>query len=1383
MTATLVRPAETTREDVRRARVHGVRRLAASLLLVAFAFVQQPGYLVPDTKFDLLVDPARFLGDSWQLWDPTGASGQLRNQAYGYLFPMGPFFLLGDLLQIPAWMVQRGWWALVMVVAFNGFCLLATRLGIGTPTTQLIAGLAYALSPRLVGAIGAISIEVWPLALAPWVLVPLVRGSARGSPRTAAARSGLAVLCVGGVNAVATIAVLPLAAWWLITRTAGTRRRQLLMWWTACVGLATFWWLVPLLLLGRYSPPFLDWIEGASVTTGLASPGNALRGTSHWIAYLAGSAGPQWPAGFALVHEPALVLATGLVAALGLAGLCWPRLPHRAFLLGGLVMGLALVTFGHVGAADGPFAAGARGLLDGPLAAFRNTHKFDPVVRIPLMLGLAHFLSVVRFRPVQQLPGAPYAARALALVAIAAAAAPAVAGVLPQPGAFRAIPQHWRATAAWLDQQPGTGRTLVVPGSASASFVWGTPRDDPMQMLSHRPWTVRDHVPLGSAGNTRMLNTVETAITSGQGSTGLAPFLARSGIGFVVVRNDLNWRATGAPQPVVVHQALARSAGMSLARSFGPVVGGLALTGSYVEGGLDLPFRAVEVWRVAPYRAQAELWSTEGSLRVSGGPESVLALAERGWATNRPIVLSGDDQAGGLRATASVVTDTFRRRENNFAAVRGGTSATLTADAPFDASRQVHDYLPFDPQGHQAVAVYEGARRLSASSSGSDAGAVRERGPDRQPYAAFDGDPETAWRSGAFRGAVGQWLQVDFTDRQAPGSVLMTVPDEPGVAVVSRVRVTTARGSLDTEVGPAGEPSVLPVPAGTTGWLRVTVLATAAEDQLAAGISELAVPGLSVRRDVLLPADQRTAAPQAVVVDVPSGRREACVFAGDRPLCTPRLAQPGEESDIRRIVITPEIRDLRVSGIAWPRPGPALDRLLEPLGDAIHARASSVQVDHPAGRPQSAVDRDLGSGWVAAGDDKQPTLTLTWPAAREVAVVQLLVDPALAASRPRQVVVRAAGREQVVTVDNEGYLRFDPVRTDQLELVFGPADRRDEIGPLGGRNALPVGVSEVRIPAVDALRRGPDPGAPVTIPCGFAPTVLVDGSPSLTEATGTVREVLQLRPLVLKACAGGTIDLAAGTHRIEMSPTAELRPGSVTLDPGIARAERVAAPVVRRWQAESRVVDVPPATGERVLVVHENANAGWSAQLGGRQLRSVRIDGWQQGWVVPAGASGSVSLTFGPATPYRAGLVLGAALAALLLVLALVQPRAPSPLNPVLETRRLRLISATAGVLLVAACGLTALAGLALGAVLATMVRRGGRQLPALVAGVSAFAAAGLVALAPWPDARSLEWPVQALTVLGVCIAVVAGWFSGPGSSGAGSAVPGSSSLPQQSRR
>ena len=161
-------PEESRERPGRPARWAAALRARWQLLLVCAGFLvlsllQAPGKILGDTKFDLVVDPLAFLGRALTLWEPEGAAGQIQNQAYGYFFPMGPFFALGQLAGLPAWIVQRLWFAALMSVAFLGVVVLARRLRIGTPgTVALVAGIAYALSPRMVTELGAISVETDP---------------------------------------------------------------------------------------------------------------------------------------------------------------------------------------------------------------------------------------------------------------------------------------------------------------------------------------------------------------------------------------------------------------------------------------------------------------------------------------------------------------------------------------------------------------------------------------------------------------------------------------------------------------------------------------------------------------------------------------------------------------------------------------------------------------------------------------------------------------------------------------------------------------------------------------------------------------------------------------------------------------------------------------------------------------------------------------------------------------------------------------------------------------------------------------------------------------------------------------------------------------------
>ena len=1329
------------------------RLLAGCAVLLGLAMTQAPGLLVPDTKLDLVVAPWEFLLRAVHLWDSEGAFGQLQNQAYGYLWPMGPFFVLGDLVGAPGWLVQRLWIALVMAVAFLGAAVVSRRLGVRSDLACLLAGFAYALSPRMLTTLGPISIEAWPSALAPWVLLPLIVGAERGSPRRAAAWSALAVAMVGGVNAAATSAVLPLGVVWLLTREPGARRRSMMLWWPVFTVLGTLWWLVPLFVLGAYSPPFLDYIESAANTTFPTTLFDALRGTSNWVPFVDGTS----RAGNDLIRLSYLAMNSALVLVLGLVGLTLRRNPHRGFLLGGVAVGAFLVTMGHTGNVQGWFAPQLQDLLDGPLAPLRNVHKFDPIIRLPLVIGLAFCVHEIseRLRGARAAGGTrgermTYQAwAAIAVVAVVGAALPAMTGRIAPASAYTDVPRYWFDAAEWLGEQDDPGVALLVPGSSFGSYVWGAPRDEPFQAIAVSPWAVRNAIPLAPAGNIRMLDAIENRLVQGKGSAGLATYLRRAGVSHLVMRNDLA-RGADIPDPVLVHQAIADSPGIELAAEFGPPIGGAAriegdLGKAMVNGGWQSEYAAIEVFAVTPVPPRTV--TTAGDTVVVGGPEDLLDLADLGVLDDAPVRLAADapDPEPG---TSVVLTDGLRAVERNFGRLHDSSSATLTEDEQATFSKSARDYLLPDADRWSTYARITGAESIRASSSQSDANAPGAVQPGALPYAALDGDPTTAWQAGALT-AGGRWWELDLGEPRQLGQVSITVSGDGN----EELQVVTDDWESPPLAFRPNDTRRVTVPAAT-GTLRVQDLSGRDDNRL--GITEITSDALEVRRELVLPDLPDGVTPDAVVVRRLADARNGCAVVEDDVRCLQGEGVPGEEdSDLHRSFSLPASGEWPLRIRVSPRPGAAFDRVAL-IDQPIGITASSVGNDDQRSGPVAAIDGDPHTTWTASLGEIEPELQLRWLGEQTVSGLALNVGQEVAARAPLSLRLTWPGGSRLVELNQSGSARFAPVRTDRLTVHVVEAEPASDLRFDGSTRFVPVGISELLVTGL--------PFVPVALPdteietaCGVGPELVVNGTAVQTRVVGSPADMVAGLGADALPCGSPTASLRQGDNTVAGLASDAFVVDSIVLGattPVRAGAVDSGAPSPVRLQASPR--DAGP------LVTHQNVNRGWEAEQSGAELSPSVYDGWRQAWATRNDRP--VEAHFAPDLVYRAGLLSGLAGVLALLVIALRRPRRAGVAAPSLGPRRASGVwpaaaALAAGALLAGPSGLvTAAVSLCLGLVLHRRAPQvGGVWVAALLvpAGAAYF-------VRPWGSgsgwAGHLAWP-QLLVLAAFCVA--AGWVAG----------------------
>jgi arabinofuranan 3-O-arabinosyltransferase len=1316
--------------------VRGVRpRLAAALLLVwAVAWSVPAGRISEDTKNDLYVAPWQLLARATHLWDPQVTWGVLQNQGYGYLFPMGPFFgLVGEVL--PVWVAQRLWWSLLLTVGLLATHALLVALRVGGPTARVLGALAYTLSPRVLSTIGGLSSEALPVLLAPAILLPVVLASqGRVGPRRAAALSGLAVLCCGGVNATATILAAVPAGLWLVTRHRWWRSRTT-WWWSAAMLAASAWWLGPLVVLGRYSPPFLDWIERSADVVREIDLLDVARGTTHWLEFVVTSGGEWWPAGYAVATGPLLVVATSLAAGAALAGLALRGLPERRFLLATLAVGVFALSVAHIGPVSSPLAPTAQALLDGPLVAFRNIHKADPLVRLPLAVGLAHAVD----RLARAIAGRRLAVQAPAWGAVAlvvlVAVSPGLSGAIAPHGTFSDMARQWKEAGAWLSDRAGDGRALVVPAASFGEYEWGRTIDEPIRPLSSAGYAVRDAVPLTPAGTIRVLDAVEQRLQTGRDVGGAVDVLRRTGVRYLVLRNDLDTATAGQPSVAYARSAIRSTPGIGLAKGFG-------LTRIDASGERVFPVEVYDLGGAAPLAVTEPVADV---VAVSGGPEDLLGVADAG--RGGLAVLDGD-RVSGVDPGQRVVTDGYRARERWFGATRGrDTSSTLATDE----LAGTRDYRPWDDLTEHSVTAFTGIAGVGASSSLATDLTLAGLRPADRPAAVLDGDPTTAWVT-QFDPAPSLTVRLDRTrpERTVRVRVLTDRDRHPGLGVPTRLAVRTDAGEVRAEV-PASGLAEVALPDGPTDSVAVEVLDTDKGDpaSVLTGLVSVDLPDVSVTEWVVGPS--RRAEPAGTVLlsgGLPGS--DACVHPEDDVVCFgdggrdpeggPVLsrrftAQGGGQYDATGTLDVSRWVDT-VPGLAAPGVGVAV---------------SSSRTTAVAARPDAVVDGDERTAWSPAPEDTSPTLTVTLDEPADVQAVTLSARRGWMGRYRPFVRVRLDDREQLVRASADGRLDVQGNRVRTIAVTMLPLPGLKRLA------AAALELEELTLAGHDL----PRPAGRVTRPCGAGPELEVDGRRIPTRLDGPRSALWGQGDLVWVACAPAL--LAPGpTHDVVVRGDEAFRPATARLQsPGVGAQPSGSLLTTVPLTTESPThLTGPVASGpQRLLALARNSNVGWEATLDGVPLAPVVVDGFRQGFVLPASGSGTLDVTFAPDAPYRLALAAGFVLALLLLVAAGVPDRArrvdrPAG-DPAGAARPVLVATGTIGFALVVAGPWAALtAGLVL---VALRLRRTDADGPVALAVVALVGAAGLLVAVTSSAGRTQPWVEAAVTLAVIAAGVLAG--------------------------
>ena len=1118
-------------------------------------FFNDPGRVAADTKAYLYLDPFRLLERAAYMWQPELAFGTVTHQNIGYLWPVGPFFALGDLLSMPDWVVQRLWLGSIILAAGLG-----VRWFLKTLTWKggavLVASLSYMLSPYLLNYIDRHSVILLPWAGLPWLMALTIR-SLRTPGWRHPALFGLVTLTIGGVNASSLLLVGLGPFIWLLwsaldkSATWKEVRKTALKIGTAFIATGV-WWMAALSIQAQYGLPTLRLTENYRVVSDAATAPELFRGLGYWYFYGQGRVG-AWIEPSTLYTRWALPLSFALPL-LALLVSAFVKFRYRGHLLALMFISMLIAIGSHP--YDSPSILGGifrEWTLSDSGLALRSTPRVLPL----LLLSIAVFLgagiaALSLFRPRLE-----HFATFLISLLIIGNLSPLWTGSLLGETVQRPeeIPQYWNETADYLDSKDSSTRVLEIPGADFSAYRWGNSGDPLLPGLMDRPYASRELIPLGTEPSAELIVAFDREIQEGRfDKNSLAPMAQLMNVGDVVVRSDLQFERFRTPRPEELWAQLADSPGFSDPVEFGERVSNIAGPERPMldEHTLATPpsYETPPPSAVLELKDKVEILHLADPFRpivISGDAEGIVHAASEGLLeAGRPVIMSAsyvetpDELASLLTPEARIViTDTNRKAGQRWGTIRETKGYTERLDEE-PVRLDLSDHRLNSLGSHPSTISFSEQKviEVTASAYGNP---VTFTAGDR-PFHAIDQFPETSWTVGAFNKVIGEELRLSFDEKISIDKIRFAQVNGIGQnRWITKVRVHFDDERIDVELGEVSrsEPGqMIEFDSIFSSSLTIEILETdVGKLDYYAGVTGV---GFSTIRVNDISPSESIRMPTGILKTLENDLGSELVVLVSRERSDPLdPIRSDPEEMISRTFTTPWERDFDLKGdvrLSTDAKSALIDQLLGL--DKISLKASTSLSGHLSSSPRSAFDLNFDTAWrtgignpinssLVYETEKVQTfenITVTYVADGNHSVprkITLFADgvPLSSLSTPGKITAETT-RQETISFNNE------PFDATSISINFDEVAHRTTMDWYSGLpQIMPLGILEISgVPLMTDTTDYVDSGCRNDL-------LTLNNSPLSIRISGTASEVLKLG-----TCDNSPLKLKPGEQTLMTKP-------------------------------------------------------------------------------------------------------------------------------------------------------------------------------------------------------------------------------------------------------